>query len=58
MCVCILLQLKIHLLQLHTNVGLRFITDTFGSQYRPRIGWHIDTFGHSSEQASLFAMVL
>ena len=42
----------------YTNVGLRFITNTFGSQYRPRIAWHIDTFGHSSEQASLFAMVL
>ena len=37
---------------------LTFITDTFGSQYRPRIAWHIDTFGHSSEQASLFAMVI
>ena len=38
--------------------GLTFITNTFGSQYRPRIAWHIDTFGHSSEQASLFAMVI
>ncbi|XP_065891997.1 lysosomal alpha-mannosidase-like [Dysidea avara] len=37
--------------------GLRFITDTFGAQYRPRVAWQIDTFGHSSEQASLFAMM-
>lgn len=31
--------------------------DTFGVEYRPRVAWHIDPFGHSAEQASLFAMV-
>jgi len=40
------------------NTGLMFITDTFGAQFRPRVAWQIDTFGHSSEQASLFAMVI
>ena len=35
--------------------GLRFVSDTFGPEYRLRVAWHIDTFGHSSEQASLFA---
>lgn len=37
--------------------GLRFISDTFGPEHRPRVAWHIDPFGHSAEQASLFAMV-
>ncbi|XP_065912001.1 lysosomal alpha-mannosidase-like [Dysidea avara] len=39
------------------SLGLRFISNTFGSQYRPRVAWHIDPFGHSAEQASLFAMM-
>ena len=37
--------------------GLRFINDTFGSEARPKIAWHIDPFGHSAEQASLFSMM-
>ena len=37
--------------------GLNFIQETFGSDARPRIAWHIDPFGHSSEQASLFAQM-
>ena len=39
------------------SIGLRFVQQTFGPEARPRIGWHIDPFGHSSVQASLFAMV-
>ena len=37
--------------------GLNFIQETFGSNARPRIAWHIDTFGHSSEQAAIFAQM-
>ncbi|EDO37584.1 predicted protein [Nematostella vectensis] len=39
------------------TVGLKFIEETFGSDARPRIAWHIDPFGHSNEQASLFAQM-
>lgn len=35
--------------------GHRWLMREFGSVARPRIGWHIDPFGHSSAQASLFA---
>ena len=35
--------------------GLRLIEENFGSAARPRVAWHIDPFGHSSEQAALFA---
>ena len=37
--------------------GLTFIEDNFGSDARPRIAWHIDPFGHSAEQASLFSQM-
>ena len=37
--------------------GLNFVEETFGTDARPRIAWHIDPFGHSSEQASLFAQM-
>ena len=39
------------------SLGLRFIEQTFGPQARPRAAWHIDPFGHSSAQATLFAKV-
>ena len=39
------------------SIGLRFVEQNFGPEARPRIGWHIDPFGHSAVQASLFAMV-
>ena len=37
--------------------GLTFIEDNFGTDARPRIAWHIDPFGHSAEQASLFSQM-
>ena len=37
--------------------GLNLVEETFGSDARPRIAWHIDPFGHSSEQASIFAQM-
>lgn len=39
------------------TLGLRFINDTFGPDARPTVAWHIDPFGHSAEQASLFSMM-
>lgn len=40
----------------HT-LGAQFLRDEFGECGRPKIGWQIDPFGHSREQASLFAQV-
>ena len=37
--------------------GLRFIQETFGDNARPTVAWHIDPFGHSAEQASLFSQM-
>ncbi|XP_075222185.1 lysosomal alpha-mannosidase-like [Lycorma delicatula] len=37
--------------------GFRKVTEMFGSAIRakPKVGWQIDPFGHSREQASIFA---
>ncbi|EFA08767.1 lysosomal alpha-mannosidase [Tribolium castaneum] len=37
--------------------GLRTINDTVGKCGTPRIGWQIDPFGHSREQASIFSQL-
>ena len=37
------------------TLGFKFILKEFGECARPRSAWQIDPFGHSKEQASLFA---
>ena len=40
----------------HT-LGFDFLSENFGECGIPKIGWQVDTFGHSREQASIFAQV-
>ena len=39
------------------SLGFEFLRQNFGECGRPKIGWQIDPFGHSREQASIFAQV-
>ena len=39
------------------ELGFQFLSEHFGLCGRPRVAWQIDPFGHSREQASLFALV-
>ncbi len=40
------------------SLGAEFLRDQFSECGRPKIGWQIDPFGHSREQASLLAQVI
>ncbi len=39
------------------SLGAAFLRDQFGECGRPKVGWQLDPFGHSREQASLSAQV-
>lgn len=39
------------------SYGLNEIKKTFGLKARPAVGWQIDSFGYSKEQAALFSQV-
>ncbi|KAJ8675629.1 hypothetical protein QAD02_011415 [Eretmocerus hayati] len=37
--------------------GFRRLNEMFGENVTPKVGWQIDSFGHSLEQASIFAQM-
>lgn len=39
------------------SLGFEFLRQNFGDCGRPRVAWQVDPFGHSREQASLFAQM-
>lgn len=39
------------------TLGLRYLVDNVGKCAKPKIGWQIDPFGHSREQASIFSQL-
>ena len=39
------------------SIGLRFVEENFGPTARPRVGWHIDPFGHSAQMATIHSLV-
>lgn len=39
------------------SLGAAFLREEFGECGRPKVGWQLDPFGHSREQASISAQV-
>ena len=44
-----------HAILENLSFGLKKLNETFGACGVPKVAWQIDPFGHSKEQASMFA---